>query len=70
MNEEIKTGEKRKYRITIIFKDEITVEKFETECIAMETIKRMKLLFPNIFIGGALEKKAGGWHVIWTLGNK
>lgn len=60
---------KRNYRITIIFKDEITVEKFETESIAMETIKRIKILFPNVFIGGALEKKEKSWRVIWTLGN-
>ena len=61
--------EKRNYRITIIFKDEITVETFETEFIAMETIKRMKILFPKIFIGGALEKKCKSWKVMWTLGN-
>ena len=64
-----KTSEKKNYRITIIFKDEITVEKFETQFIAIETIKKMKTLFPNIFIGGALEEKSKGWHVIWTLGN-
>ena len=65
-----KTSEKKNYRITLIFKDEITVENFETEFIAMETIKKMKILFPNIFIGGALEKKNKSWSVIWTLGNK
>ena len=69
MIEENKTSRKKNYRITIIFKDEITVEKFETEFIAMETIKRMKLLFPTIFIGGALEEKNKNWKVIWTLGN-
>lgn len=69
MIKENKTSNKRNYRITIIFKDEITVEKFETEFIAMETIKRMKILFPNTFIGGALEEKCKGWQVIWTLGN-
>lgn len=60
---------KKNYRITIIFKDEITVERFETEFIAMETIKKMKILFPKIFIGGALEKKEKSWRVMWTLGN-
>lgn len=69
MMEENKTSGKRNYRITIIFKDEITIETFETEFIAMETIKRMKILFPRIFIGGALEKKGKSWKVIWTLGN-
>ena len=57
------------YRITIIFKDEIMVEKFYTESVAMETIKRMKALFPKLFIGGALEEKCRSWNVIWTLGN-
>lgn len=66
---ENKTEKKKNYRITLIFKDEITVEKFETEFIAMETIKKMKILFPNIFIGGALEKKDKSWRVMWTLGN-
>ncbi len=60
---------KKNYRITIIFKDEITVERFETQFIAMETIKKMKLLFPRMFIGGALEEKGKSWRVIWTLGN-
>lgn len=68
MIEENKTSKKKNYRITLIFKDEITIEKFETEFIAMETIKRMKILFPSIFIGGALEKKDKNWRVIWTLG--
>lgn len=70
MKEENKTSKKKNYRITIIFNDEITVETFETEFIAMETIKKMKILFPNIFIGGALEKKRKSWKVMWTLGNK
>ena len=61
---------KKNYRITIIFKDEITIERFETEFIAKETIKKMKMLFPNIFISGALEEKCRSWKVIWTLGNK
>lgn len=69
MTEENNISRKKNYRITIIFKDEITVEKFETEFVAMETIKKMKILFPSIFIGGALEEKCKGWRVIWTLGN-
>ena len=60
---------KKNYRITIIFKDEITVERFETEFGAMETIKKMKILFPSIFIGGAPEVKEKSWRVMWTLGN-
>lgn len=70
MTEKNKTPKKKNYRITIIFKDEITIEKFETEFVAMETIKKMKILFPSIFIGGALEEKNKGWKVIWALGNK
>ena len=67
--EELIGKKKENYRITIIFKDTIMVEKFETEFIAMETIKKMKILFPKIFIGGALEEKGKSWKVIWTLGN-
>ena len=69
MIEENKTPKKKNYRVTIIFKDEITIERFETEFVAMETIKKMKILFPSIFIGGALEEKRKGWTVIWALGN-
>lgn len=69
MKEEKKTLGKENYRITIIFKDEIIVEKFETEFVAKETIKKMKILVPSIFIGGALEEKDKNWRVIWTLGN-
>ena len=70
MIEENETSKKKNYRITIIFKDEIVVEKFETEFVAMETIKKMKILFPRIFIGGVLEQKKKSWTVMWTLGNK
>lgn len=69
MENENKTSEKRNFRITIIFKDEITVEKFQNEYIARDTIKNMKELFPTIFIGAALEEKSKSWNVIWTLGN-
>nr|DAX00769.1 MAG TPA: hypothetical protein [Microviridae sp.] len=69
MEKKAKTEDKRHYRLTIIFKDEITVEKFYEERIAKETIRKMKELFPNLFIGGALEEKCKSWKVIWTLGN-
>lgn len=64
-----KTFGKRNYRITIIFKDGITVERFETERVAKETIEKMKILFPDIYIGGALEERRKSWRVIWTLGS-
>jgi hypothetical protein len=60
--------EERNYRITIIVKDEVIVEKFSNERIAKDTIIGLKALIPNMFIGGALEKKDKSWKVIWTLG--
>lgn len=69
MEKETKTSEKRNFRITIIFKDEITVERFSNEYIARDTIRKMKELFPKIFVGAALEEKKKGWNVVWTLGN-
>jgi hypothetical protein len=69
MKKENKTSEKRNFRITIIFKDAITVERFQNEYIARDTIRKMKELFPTIFIGAALEEKSKSWNVIWTLGN-
>lgn len=59
----------RNYRITIIFKDGITVEKYYEERIAKDTIRNMKQLLPSLFIGAALEEKNKSWNVIWTLGN-
>lgn len=69
MKTETETAVKRKYKITIIFKDEIIVERFETEFVAKKTIREMKELFPKIFIGGALQEKNKSWKVIWTLDN-
>lgn len=60
---------KRNYRITIIFKDQIMVEKFYREDIAKKTVTNMKTLFPQLFVGGALEEKNKSWNIIWTLGN-
>ena len=62
-------AKERNYRITIIFKDGITVEKFYEERIAKDTIRNMKELVPSLFVGAALEEKSKGWSVIWTLGN-
>lgn len=61
--------EKRNYKITIILKDEIIVERFETEFVAKKTIEEMKKLLPKAFVGGALEEKTKKWNVIWTLKN-
>ena len=70
MTKKTKASVERNYRITIIFKDEILVERFETEYVAKKTITQFKELFPNQFIGGALEEKHKKWNVIWALGNK
>lgn len=69
MEREDKTLGKRKYRITIIFKNEIMVDRFYEERIAKDTIRNMQKLFPSSFIGAALEEKSKSWNVIWTLGN-
>lgn len=62
--------ERKNYRITIIMKDEIIVEKFYREDIAKKTVTNIKELFLESFIGGALEERRRKWEVIWTLGNK
>lgn len=69
MEKETKDSEKRNFRITIILKDGIMIERFQNEHIAIDTIKNIKTLFPHSFVGGALEKKNKSWNVIWTLGN-
>lgn len=58
---------KKNYRITIIFKDQIMIEKFYREDIAKKTVINMKELFPELFVGGAVEEKNKKWEVIWTL---
>lgn len=58
--------EKKKFRITIILKDEVTIEKFYREDIAIKTVSSMKELFPRLFVGGAVEEKKERWEVIWT----
>lgn len=60
---------KRNYRITIIFKDQIMVERFYREDIAKKTVTSMKELFPGLFVGGAVEEMCKTWKVIWTLKN-
>jgi hypothetical protein len=69
MKKENKRIGEKKYRITIIFTDEIIIEKFENEYIAKNTLRNMKELFPTRFVGAALEEKNKSWDVIWTLGN-
>lgn len=56
--------------MTVIFNDEIMVERFETQEGAMKTVIGMRDLFPNMFVGGAVEKKRKKWKVIWTAGLK
>lgn len=69
MEKRTKNSEKKYYRITIICKDEIIIEKFSDVCVARDTIKKIKELYPELFIGAALEEKFRSWYVIWTLGN-
>lgn len=57
---------KRSYRTTIVLTDEIIVEKFETQEVAMKTVAKMRELFPDTFVGGAVEKRRKKWEVIWT----
>lgn len=57
---------RRNYRITIILKDEIIDETFETQNVAINTVKDMRDLFPDIFVGGAVEEKRKKWKIIWT----
>lgn len=70
MTEENKRIGKKKFRITIIFENEIMVEKFETQEGAIKTVNSMRDLFSNKFVGGAVEEKQKNWKVIWTANPK
>jgi hypothetical protein len=59
--------EKKNYRITIIFRDQVIVERYYREDIAIKTVSSMRELFPKMFVGGAIEEKKEKWEVIWTL---
>lgn len=68
MEEKSSIGKKENYKVTIILKDEIVVVYFFKLNTAIETVKGLRKLCPNIFIGGAIEEKKKEWKVIWTLG--
>lgn len=70
MEENSKIKVRRNYRITIIYKDEVIRERFETEDGAKKTVTSMRDLFPEIFVSGCVEKKRKRWKVIWTTGTK
>lgn len=70
MEENSNIEKRRNYRITIIFTDEIIVEKFETQAGAMNTVIKMRDLFSDKFVGGALEERRKEWKVIWTCPKK
>ena len=66
--EEKSTNRKRlNYRITVILQDKVITDKLSNQEVAVNTIIRLRDLYPEIFIGGALEKRGKKWEVIWTL---
>ena len=66
--EEKSTNRKRlNYRITVILQDEVITGKLSNQEVAVNKIIRLRDLYPEIFIGGALEKRGKKWEVIWTL---
>lgn len=67
MEKTLKTVMKQNYRITVIFKDEVVITKFNKMKLAIDAIIKMKELFPDLFLSAALEEKRKKWEVIWTL---
>ena len=67
MEKKLTNREKKKYRITIILRDEVIIERFYREDIAIKTVSNMRELFQKRFVGGAVEKKRKKWEVICTL---
>lgn len=70
MEENSKIKVRRNYRVTIIYKDEVIREKFETQEGAKKTVTSMRDLFPDTFISGCVEKKQKRWKVIWIADTK
>ncbi len=70
MEKKSKFKEKRNYRVTIIFNDEVIIDRFYREDIALKTIESMKELTPSLFIAGAVEVKRKNWELIKTVSAK
>lgn len=68
MEEKLNIEKKQNYKATIILKDEVIIEKFYRQGLAMETVATIRKLFPDLFVGGSVEEKRKRWEVIWTLG--
>ena len=66
MERKSEIGKRRNYRITIILKDEVIVERFYREDIAIKTVTSMQELFPELFVGGAVEKMDKKRKVVWA----
>ena len=67
MKEKSATKKRLNYRITVILEDEIITDTLSSQEVAVNTIIGLKILYPEIFIGGVLEKKRKKWELIWTL---
>lgn len=67
MEEISKTRKRFNYRITVILQDEVITDKLSDQEAAVNTIIGLRDLYPEAFIGGALEKRGKEWEVIWTL---
>lgn len=68
MEEKVKIRKRANFRVTIILKNEIIGAKFNRQGSALETVASIRKLFPEIFVGGAIEERRKKWEVIWTLG--
>lgn len=67
MEKKSTTRKRLDYRITVILQDEVIIDKLSNQEVAVNAIIRLRDLYPEIFIGGALEKRGKQWEVIWTL---
>lgn len=68
MEEKTNIKKRQNYRITIIMKEGVIVKRFYRQGIALETVATMRKLYPDRYIGGAIEERRRKWKVIWTLG--
>lgn len=67
MEEKSTTRKRLDYRITVILQDEVITDKLSNQEVAVNTIIKLRDLYPEVFIGGALEWRGKKWEVIWTL---
>ena len=67
MEKQIKNPREKKYRITVILKNEVRKTNFNTKETAKFKMEQLRKLYSKEYLIGALEEKKEKWEVTWIL---